>query len=150
MKMKKIVSLLMVSALSLSILAGCGSTPADNTQADNSSQSTASQTEETAKTEEPAKEETTEGEEAATDGKSYEGVELTMWSMWTSSEPQAQVVQEAADAFGEQTAPRLPSNGRDVTSTRFCPHPWRPATSLISSKTIISVLPMFTEIILMT
>ena len=105
MKMKKIVSLLMVSALSLSILAGCGSTPADNTQADNSSQSTASQTEETAKTEEPAKEETTEGEEAATDGKSYEGVELTMWSMWTSSEPQAQVVQEAADACLLYTSP---------------------------------------------
>lgn len=116
MKMKKIVSLLMVSALSLSILAGCGSTPADNTQADNSSQSTASQTEETAKTEEPAKEETTEGEEAATDGKSYEGVELTMWSMWTSSEPQAQVVQEAADAFGEQTGAKITIEwkGRDI------------------------------------
>lgn len=32
-----------------------------------------------------------------------EDVELTYWSMWSSAEPQGQVIQEAADAFKEKT-----------------------------------------------
>lgn len=37
------------------------------------------------------------------DGKSGKGVELTYWSMWSSAEPQGQVLQAAADAWKEKT-----------------------------------------------
>ncbi len=46
----------------------------------------------------------------------YDGVELTMWSMWSNTEPQGKVVQEAADAFKEQTGAtvNIEWKGRDV------------------------------------
>ena len=99
MKMKKIVSLLMVSALSLSVFTGCGSGTTDSTD---NAQSSGNQAEAPTQAEEPANTEApTQAEEPASDTQSsgekqYDGVELTMWSMWTSSEPQALVIQEAA------------------------------------------------------
>ncbi|MDE7044400.1 MAG: carbohydrate ABC transporter substrate-binding protein, partial [Acetatifactor sp.] len=85
MKKKKIFSLLMASTLCLSALTGCGSKPADSVQS--------SETQQEVSSEAPAQ--TNAGDSgAAGGGKQYEGVELKMWSMWTSSEPQAQVIQE--------------------------------------------------------
>lgn len=40
---------------------------------------------------------------AGTSVVSAEGTEITFWSMWASSEPQGQVIQEAADAYKEAT-----------------------------------------------
>lgn len=100
----------------LSVLAGCGSKPtdsgsgndssSDSSQSDNNSQASADQTEET----EPVAD--SQGET----GSNYEGVELTMWSMWTSEEPQAQVIKEAAAAFEEQTGAKINIEwkGRDI------------------------------------
>lgn len=108
MKMKKVISLVAVSALSLTMLAGCGDKPADSSQTGSSSQAS-SQT--------PASSQTQESAGGSQDGgKQYDGVELTMWSMWTSSEPQAQVIKEAAEAFGEQTGAKINIEwkGRDI------------------------------------
>lgn len=48
--------------------------------------------------------------------KKYDGVELTYWSMWTSAEPQGQALQEAADAFEEETGAHVNFEwkGRDI------------------------------------
>ena len=109
MSKKKILCLLMASVMSLSLLAGCGSKPAESSQPDTSSQSEDSQAEQPAQ-EEPAAEAEQSG------GAQYDGVELTMWSMWTSSEPQAQVIQEAAAAFEEKTGAKvnIEWKGRDI------------------------------------
>ena len=112
MKKKKIFSLMMASALCLSALTGCGSAPADSASADNtqsSAQSSESQ---------PAASSQASSEAQGGGGKQYEGVELTMWSMWTSSEPQAQVIQEAAAAFEEQTGAKIKIEwkGRDINN----------------------------------
>lgn len=49
-------------------------------------------------------------------GKQYDGVELTMWSMWSSGEPQANVIEAAKAAFEEQTGAKITIEfkGRDV------------------------------------
>lgn len=54
-------------------------------------------------------------EDAAAD---YSGVTLTFWSMWNSTEPQGQVIQEAADAFSEQTGAtiNIEWKGRDINT----------------------------------
>ncbi|MBC5687986.1 carbohydrate ABC transporter substrate-binding protein [Mediterraneibacter sp. NSJ-55] len=51
------------------------------------------------------------------DGK-YSGVTLNYWSMWNSSEPQGQVIQEAADAFSEETGAtiNIEWKGRDINT----------------------------------
>lgn len=41
---------------------------------------------------------------AFADGKKYEGVELTMWSMWSAGEVQANAIQAVADAEAETGA----------------------------------------------
>lgn len=112
MKKKKIFSLLMASALCLTALTGCGSKPADSTQS--SVPSSESQT--AVSSEAPAQTNAGDSSAAGGGGKQYEGVELTMWSMWTSSEPQAQVIQEAAAAFEEQTGAKVTIEwkGRDI------------------------------------
>ena len=48
--------------------------------------------------------------------KKYDGVELTYWSMWTNAEPQGQALQEAADAFEEETGAHVTFEwkGRDI------------------------------------
>lgn len=109
---KKFISLLVVSAMAATMIAGCGNSaaPAASTPAS-----------EPAKTEEaePAPAETTADTAEATDGAAdYSGVELTMWSMWNSTEPQGQVIQEAADAFKEKTGAtvNIEWKGRDVNT----------------------------------
>lgn len=54
-------------------------------------------------------------EDAAAD---YSGVTLTFWSMWNSTEPQGQVIQEAADAFSEKTGAtiNIEWKGRDINT----------------------------------
>ncbi|MCU6748440.1 extracellular solute-binding protein [Faecalicatena acetigenes] len=51
------------------------------------------------------------------DGK-YSGVTLNYWSMWNSSEPQGKVIQEAADAFAEETGAtiNIEWKGRDINT----------------------------------
>lgn len=48
--------------------------------------------------------------------KKYDGVELTYWSMWTNTEPQGKVIQEAVDAFQEETGATVTIEwkGRDI------------------------------------
>ena len=48
--------------------------------------------------------------------KKYEGVELTYWSMWSSGEPQALVIEEAAKAFETETGAKvnIEWKGRDI------------------------------------
>lgn len=49
-------------------------------------------------------------------GGEYDGVELTYWSMWSSTEPQGKVLQEAADAWEKETGGKvnIEWKGRDV------------------------------------
>lgn len=51
-------------------------------------------------------------------GKKYDGVTLTMWSMWSAGEPQANVIQAAADAFEEETGAvvEIEWKGRDINT----------------------------------
>ena len=97
---KKLVGLLLCAAMvGTTVLTGCGSS------SDNSSAST----EDTSSTE--------SGDEASAEGgNQYDGVELTYWSMWTNAEPQGQVLQEAVDAFQEQTGAKVTIEwkGRDI------------------------------------
>ena len=99
MKMKKTLSLLLASALSLSLLAGCGG--------GNGGQSTGGS--------QPSGGSTSQGAPSGS-GKQYDGVTLTMWSMWSSGEPQANVIEEAAAAFEGQTGAKvnIEFKGRDV------------------------------------
>ena len=66
----------------------------------------------------PAETKASEATEAPADTKKYEGVELTMWSMWTAGEAQAQVIQAAADAFEADTGAHvnIEWKGRDVNT----------------------------------
>ena len=97
--MKKIVALLMASAMAAS-LAACGGSA-------QSSEATSA-----------APAESTAAESTATDGKKYEGVELTMWSMWSAGEVQANAIQAAADAFEAETGAHvnIEWKGRDVNT----------------------------------
>ena len=97
--MKKIVALLMASAMAAS-LAACGGSA-------QSSEATST-----------APAESTAAESTATDGKKYEGVELTMWSMWSAGEVQANAIQAAADAFEAETGAHvnIEWKGRDVNT----------------------------------
>lgn len=51
-------------------------------------------------------------------GKIYDGVELTMWSMWNAAEIQGQIIQEAAAAFEEETGAHvnIEFRGRDIST----------------------------------
>ena len=97
--MKKIVALLMASAMAAS-LAACGG---------NAQSSEAAST---------APAESTAAESTSTNGKKYEGVELTMWSMWSAGEVQANAIQAAADAFEAETGAHvnIEWKGRDVNT----------------------------------
>ena len=104
MKMKKLMALLLAAVMVLAMLAGCSSDGGNETKAP--------------ETDPPAESKTGTEESKAPEGgdKKYEGVELTMWSMWSSGEPQANVIEEAAAAFKEQTGAtvHLEFKGRDV------------------------------------
>lgn len=58
------------------------------------------------------------GSESGADGgdKKYDGVELTYWSMWQNTEPQGKVLQEAVDAWSEETGAsvNIEWKGRDI------------------------------------
>ena len=94
--MKKILSVLLASVMVLAMLAGCSTSNGDTSKAPESNP--------------PASQPASEG------GKQYDGVELTMWSMWSSGEPQADVVSEAAAAFEAETGAKvnIEFKGRDV------------------------------------
>ena len=53
---------------------------------------------------------------AAESGKIYDGVELTMWSMWNAAEPQGQAIIDAAAQFEEETGAHvnIEFRGRDI------------------------------------
>ena len=122
--MKKIISLLLVLAIALALVA-CGS----------------SQSAETQTTAAPAETKASEATEAPADTKKYEGVELTMWSMWTAGEAQAQVIQAAADAAA--TAPGRAFLSTTAISNPVCSPPrWSPAKSWTSSRMTTTVLAM--------
>lgn len=87
--MKKILALVLVLALALS-LAACGGDTSSSAPAGGSSAAG--------------------GNEAATS--------ITYWSMWTSEEPQAKVIKEAAEAFEAETGVHvnIEWKGRDINS----------------------------------
>ena len=96
--MKKIIALLLACVMVLG-LAACGSSTA--TETTNAATEAASNT-----------------EAAVVETKKYEGVELTMWSMWSSGEPQALVIEEAAAAFEAETGAKvhIEWKGRDINT----------------------------------
>ncbi len=115
---KKIVSILLTAVMTAAMVAGCGSSSGtDTTASEAPAAGTEAAAETTAGTTEEAAAETT----AETTGNTaapadYSGVELTYWSMWNNTEPQGQVLQEAADAFSEQTGAKINIEwkGRDI------------------------------------
>ena len=97
--MKKIIAMLLVFVMVMGLVACGASEPAATT--------------ETAADTKPA----TSTEAAAAEGdKKYEGVTLTMWSMWNSTEPQGQVIAQAAEAFEAETGAHVEIvwKGRDI------------------------------------
>jgi raffinose/stachyose/melibiose transport system substrate-binding protein len=95
---KKTLSLFLALVLSLSLLAGCGGGDEPGNQpSDNKEPSTAQQPSDS----QPA------DDQPGDSGKQYDGVNLTMWSMWNSDEPQGKVIQEAVAAFEEQTGAKI-------------------------------------------
>ena len=96
MKRKKMISLLMSAAMTVSLAAcgGDGGTTASTAPSDSGS---------------------TETEQSAAPST---GVTLTYWSMWNSNEAQAQVIQEAVDAFTAETGigVNIEWRGRDITT----------------------------------
>ena len=111
---KKIVSVLLTAVMAASLLAGCGnsSKPAESTPAEPAAPAAT----EEAKEETPA--DTTAETTADAGAADYSDVTLTFWSMWNSTEPQGKVIQEAADAFKEQTGAtvNIEWKGRDINT----------------------------------
>ena len=98
--MKKILSVLLAAVMVLGLLAGCADKPVETNTPPASNP--------------PASQPADDSSEPA--GKQYDGVELTMWSMWSSGEPQANVIEAAKAAFEEQTGAKITIEfkGRDV------------------------------------
>ena len=100
--MKKILSALLASVMVLAMLAGCSNQPgASSNPPAESNPPAASQ---------PAENNNNNNNESAG------GKTITMWSMWSSGEPQANVISAAAAAFEEQTGVKvnIEFKGRDV------------------------------------
>ena len=98
--MKKILSVLLAAVIVLGLLTGCADKPVETNNPPASNP--------------PASQPADDSSEPA--GKQYDGVELTMWSMWSSGEPQANVIEAAKAAFEEQTGAvvNIEFKGRDV------------------------------------
>lgn len=84
---KKVLSVLLATAMVATLAAGCGS-----------------------------KNEGGSDNGADSGDKKYDGVELTYWSMWQNTEPQGKVLQEAVDAWAEETGAtvNIEWKGRDI------------------------------------
>lgn len=84
---KKVISVLLATAMVATLVAGCGSGKSSNGGSDSGD-------------------------------KKYDGVTLNYWSMWNNTEPQGQVIQEAADAFEEETGAtiNIEWKGRDINT----------------------------------
>lgn len=97
--MKKILSVLLASVMVLALLAGCSSKPSgEESKAPENSTPVSAE------------------ESKAPEGNSGEGKTITMWSMWSSGEPQANVIEEAAAAYEAKTGVKvnIEFKGRDV------------------------------------
>ena len=96
--MKKIIAMLLVFVMVMGLVACGAAEPTATTQA--------------AADTKPA----TSTEAAASGDKKYEGVTLTMWSMWNSTEPQGEVIAKAAEAFEAETGAHVEIvwKGRDI------------------------------------
>lgn len=84
---KKVLSVLLATAMVATLAAGCGS-----------------------------KNEGGSDNGADSGDKKYDGVELTYWSMWQNTEPQGKVLQEAVEAWSEETGAtvNIEWKGRDI------------------------------------
>ena len=84
---KKVLSVLLATAMVATLAAGCGN-----------------------------KESGSDSGNAGGGDKKYDGIELTYWSMWQNTEPQGQVLQEAVDAWSEETGAtvNIEWKGRDI------------------------------------
>lgn len=111
---KKMISMLLVSAMAATMIAGCGSSSAPAADTPAPAETTPAETTADAAETTPAETEAV-AEEGAAD---YSGVTLNFWSMWNSTEPQGQVIQEAADAFSEKTGAtiNIEWKGRDINT----------------------------------
>ncbi len=87
---KKVISVLLAAVMVTGLVAGCGSGGGSG--------------------------EGGNGDGGSSSGKQYDGVELTYWSMWANTEPQGKVLQEAVDAWEEETGATVTIEwkGRDV------------------------------------
>ena len=110
--MKKILSLVLASAMVASSLAGCGSSKTAETQAPT--------------TQAPAESAAPEGSDAAPEapaetvaaGAIEDGAELVYWPMWAETEPQGQAISEAIDAFTKSTGVKVDVNWAGSRDTR--------------------------------
>ncbi len=86
---KKVLSVLLAAVMAMS-LAACGSSGGGNS--------------------------TDGSDDSSTGGGQYDGVELTYWSMWSNTEPQGKVLQEAVNAWMEETGANVTIEwkGRDI------------------------------------
>lgn len=96
---KKIISVLLSSVMAMSVLAGCGGS--------------GDAEKEEPKTEDTAKE--NGGDEGKTESS---GDTLVYWSMWESTEPQGQVIQEAVNAYTEETGVKVDLQFKGRTGNR--------------------------------
>ena len=96
---KKLVAMLMCAAMvGATMLTGCGGSSDEG--GSDSSKDSGSET----------------SSDSGSSDKKYDGVELTFWSMWTNTEPQGKVLQEAVDAFSDETGAEVTIEwkGRDI------------------------------------
>ena len=103
--MKKMLSVVLATAMAASALAGCGSSKTAETQAP--------------ATKAPAESAAPEGSEApVAAGAIEEGAKLVYWPMWAETEPQGQSIAAAVDAFTASTGIEVEINWAGSRDTR--------------------------------
>ncbi len=117
MKLKRLVSGIVCTAMVASMLTACGSNSGSSTAntggaADTGTAESAASGDSAAAGDTAGAESTAAGDDATASG----GKELVYWSMWTSAEPQAVVIQEAIDAYEAKTGNtvKVEWKGRDI------------------------------------